>query len=89
MIHCEDVVVKVAKNDERSRESMRHKFSIYVHLARAKVGAVPHLYGLFEELEGENGSLILVTSYAGQNLARVHMNRYGATSTVLIPKAEQ
>ncbi|KAE9383912.1 hypothetical protein BT96DRAFT_950942, partial [Gymnopus androsaceus JB14] len=41
---CEDVVVKLANNDDRSRKHLRHEFSIYEHLARAKVQAVPHLY---------------------------------------------
>ncbi|KAE9404727.1 kinase-like protein [Gymnopus androsaceus JB14] len=89
---CEDVVVKLANNDDRSRKHLRHEFSIYEHLARAKVQAVPHLYGLFEDVESENSQLILVTSYAGESLAVIHMSRYGRTSTsgtVLIPKAEQ
>ncbi|KAE9394656.1 hypothetical protein BT96DRAFT_943027 [Gymnopus androsaceus JB14] len=59
----------------RSRKHLRHEFSIYEHLARAKVQAVPHLYGLFEDVESENSQLILVTSYAGESLAVIHMSR--------------
>ncbi|KAF7309352.1 Protein kinase domain-containing protein [Mycena indigotica] len=61
----ENLVVKLAFREQPQRR-MRHEYDIYKHLAEHGVAGVPHVYGLFEDLEG--GAIALVMSNCGQNL---------------------
>ncbi|KAF7299256.1 Protein kinase domain-containing protein [Mycena indigotica] len=60
-----NLIVKLAFREQPQRR-MRHEYEIYKHLAEQGVTGVPHVYGLFEDLEG--GAIALIMTNCGRNL---------------------
>lgn len=60
-----DVVVKLAFSEEQ-RTRMEREYSIYCHLAAAKVAGIMSVFGLFRDIEGD--TMALVMTYGGISL---------------------
>ncbi|GLB43209.1 hypothetical protein LshimejAT787_1301100 [Lyophyllum shimeji] len=60
-----DVVVKLAF-EAGQRKRMRHEFEVYEHLKSSGVTGIPHVFGLFQDVEGD--TLALVMSNVGTSL---------------------
>ncbi|KAG6828725.1 hypothetical protein H0H87_001069 [Tephrocybe sp. NHM501043] len=65
IISYPDVVVKLAFTSVQKRR-LRHEFDVYTHLMGAGAQGIPHMFGLFEDVETE--VLVLVMENAGSSL---------------------
>ncbi|KAG6878278.1 hypothetical protein C0993_009636 [Termitomyces sp. T159_Od127] len=61
----DNVVVKLAFTDVQ-RKRLRHEFNIYNHMSSAVTRGIPHVFGLFEDIETE--ALALVMENVGSSL---------------------
>ncbi|KAG6816552.1 hypothetical protein H0H87_005259 [Tephrocybe sp. NHM501043] len=70
-----DIVVKLALEGEQQAR-LRHEFSVYQHLKAFDVKGIPHIFGLFKEVEG--GTLVLIMNNVSTPL-RKRMTNTGFT----------
>lgn len=81
-----DAFIKLASTPEQ-RAKLDHEFSVYQTLAAANVNGIPHVLGMFEEIDG--GPMVFITTNGGNSLAVKERPWNGINGLPLVALPEQ